>query len=47
VTPLDAAAASHGGGTTGVSGCGKRGTYVWDAFGTGWVMNSTRQSASN
>ncbi len=43
VTALDAAARSHGGGTTGVSGCGKQATYVWDAYGTGWIMNSTAQ----
>lgn len=40
ITPLDDNAASHGGGTTGVSGCGKKATYIWDAFGTGWIMNS-------
>jgi hypothetical protein len=28
LTPLDRAAASHGGGATGVSGCGQRATYL-------------------
>ncbi|MBL9008619.1 MAG: hypothetical protein JNJ46_30435 [Myxococcales bacterium] len=40
ITPLDQAAASHGGGPTGVTGCGKQATYIWDAYGTGWILNS-------
>ena len=40
ITPLDDAAASHGGGATGVRGCGRQAAYIWDAYGTGWILNS-------
>ncbi len=45
ITPLDDAARSHGGGTTGVRGCDKQATYVWDAYGTGWIMNNDGKGA--
>ena len=40
ITPLDDAARTHGGGTTGVSGCDRQATYLWDAQTGTWVMNS-------
>ncbi|MBK6684535.1 MAG: hypothetical protein IPG45_08675 [Deltaproteobacteria bacterium] len=40
VIPLDEAAKEHGGGTTGVSGCGRQATYLWDGYTGNWVMNS-------
>jgi hypothetical protein len=45
IVPLDSAAASHGGGTTGVNGCGRKATYIWDAYGTGWILNSSTKHA--
>lgn len=47
ITPLDEDAKAHGGGTTGVSGCGQQATYVWNPHGTGWVMNSQGSPQQN
>lgn len=40
IVPLDDDAREHGGGTTGVRGCGRQATYIWNAHGTGWVLNA-------
>jgi hypothetical protein len=46
VTPLDQQAQRHGGGTTGVSGCGQQATYLWDPYRASWIMNNALRPLS-
>lgn len=46
LTPLDNNAAHYGIGATGVRGCGRQATYLWDGYRRLWVMNDAGQRSS-